>query len=59
MKKLLLASVAVGAVAAIAAAGSANAADLPIYKAPPPVAPVWNWTGCYIGGHVGYHRSSW
>src|SRR6266404_1935761 len=56
MKKLLLASVAV---AAIAAAGSANAADLPVYKAPPPIAPVWNWTGCYIGGHVGYQRSSY
>ncbi len=33
------------------------AADLqarpPIYKAPPPPAPVWSWTGCYIGGHLG------
>ena len=57
MKRLLLASVAV---AAVAVAGSANAADLrPIYKAPPPVVPVWNWTGCYIGGNVGYHRSSY
>src|SRR6266403_953530 len=56
MKKLLLASVAV---AAIAAAGSAGAADFPVYKAPPPIVPVWNWTGCYIGGHVGYQRSSY
>ena len=57
MKKLLLASVAV---AAVAVAGSTSAADLrPIYKAPPPVVPVWNWTGCYIGGNVGYHRSSY
>jgi outer membrane immunogenic protein len=51
MKKLLLASVAT---AAIAAAGSAGAADLrPIYKAPPPVVPVYNWTGCYVGGYAG------
>jgi outer membrane immunogenic protein len=35
---------------------SANAADLPVrgpvYKAAP--APVFNWTGFYVGGHVGY-----
>jgi len=36
------------------AAGSANAADIaaPVYKAPP-VAPVYNWSGFYIGGHGG------
>ena len=56
MKRFLLGSVGL---AALMAAGSANAADLPIYKAPPPVAPVWNWSGCYIGGNVGYHRSSY
>jgi outer membrane immunogenic protein len=36
--------------------GAAMAADLPmpapVYKAPPP--PVYNWTGCYIGGGGGY-----
>src|SRR6266487_3348349 len=56
MKKLLLASVAG---VALIAGGSANAADLraPAYKAPPPVAapvPVFSWTGCYIGAHVGW-----
>jgi outer membrane immunogenic protein len=30
----------------------ARAADLPVYKATP--APVWDWTGMYFGGHVGY-----
>ena len=30
----------------------AYAADLPL-KAPPPPAPVYNWTGFYIGGNVG------
>ena len=36
--------------------GAANAADLPMpapaYSAPP--APVYNWTGCYVGGGGGY-----
>src|SRR5881296_586308 len=52
MKKLLLASTAVGA---LAIAGPALAADIPV-KAPPAVAPVpvFTWTGCYIGGHAGF-----
>jgi len=32
--------------------GAASAADLPV-KALPPVAPIFNWTGFYIGGNVG------
>jgi len=40
-----------------AASGFAFAADLnkPVYKAspPPPPAPVFSWTGCYLGGNVG------
>jgi len=38
-------------------AGPALAADLsrpPPYKAPPPVLPVFSWTGWYIGGNAGY-----
>jgi outer membrane immunogenic protein len=31
---------------------SATAADLPV-KAPPRLAPVFSWTGCYIGGYIG------
>ena len=38
--------------AAFAFVTFANAADLPVYKATP--APVWDWTGMYFGGHVGY-----
>ena len=51
MKKTLLAGVAL-----IALLGtSAGAADLarPVYKAAPPPAPIWSWSGFYIGGHVG------
>jgi outer membrane immunogenic protein len=53
MKKQLLASVALCALGAVT---PAMAADLPIkapiYKAP--VAAVYNWTGCYAGGNIGY-----
>ena len=56
MKKILLGSVATGA---LVAAGSANAADLSLRPAPrvaPAVAPipVFSWTGCYVGGHAGW-----
>lgn len=52
MKKLALALAATAAFA-----GPAIAADMParVTKAPPPVmAPVANWTGCYVGGGIGY-----
>jgi len=51
MKKILLASVA-----AIGMSGTALAADLPAQmpvRAPAVVAPLFSWTGFYIGGHVG------
>ena len=52
MRKLLLSGIALAVLA-----GPAMAADLqarpPLYKAPPPPVPVWSWTGCYIGGHLG------
>src|ERR1700687_6237166 len=53
MKKLAFATFAV---AALLGAGSALAADLPApaYKAPPIGAPVYTWTGFYIGGNAGY-----
>ena len=57
MKRILMAS----AVALTAAGGQALAADLPPPMAPPPrapaayipMAPVYNWTGFYIGGNLG------
>lgn len=53
MKRILLATVALTALAS----GSAFAADLPqrpVYKAPVVVAaPAPTWTGCYVGGNVG------
>jgi outer membrane immunogenic protein len=51
MRRLWLVSVAIVALGT----ASASAADMrlkaPIYKAPP--VATWNWTGCYIGAHVG------
>ena len=56
MKKLLL-----GTIGLVALSGSAMAADLPArpYKAPPPVvvAPIYDWTGFYIGANGGWGRS--
>ena len=51
MKQLLAASLSV-----IVLAGTAAAADLPT-KAPPPTA-AYDWTGFYIGAHVGYAGGS-
>ena len=49
MRKTLLGPIVV---LASGLATSAIAADLPI-KTPMPVTPVFSWTGCYLGGHVG------
>jgi outer membrane immunogenic protein len=47
------------AIAAIALIGTpAFAADMavkiPVKAPPPPSAPVYNWTGCFIGANIGY-----
>ncbi|MGY3238676.1 outer membrane immunogenic protein [Bradyrhizobium sp. USDA 4448] len=52
MKKIALAAAALTMLT-----GAASAADLaarPYTTAPPPVAAVYDWTGFYIGGNVGY-----
>ena len=51
MKKVLLALAAVGALTT--AASAADIAARPYVKAPPPVAPVYSWTGFYIFGGAG------
>jgi len=48
MKKAILTGMAFGALVA-----PAMSADLYV-KAPPPVVHAYNWTGCYVGGNVGY-----
>ncbi|ABE61177.1 OmpA-like transmembrane region [Nitrobacter hamburgensis X14] len=54
MKKILLASVAIVGMAAIVPAQAADLAARPYTKAPVyEAAPIYNWTGFYLGGHVG------
>ena len=54
MKKFLLATVALVALGATAPALAADLAARPYTKAPPAyAAPIYNWTGFYIGGHLG------
>jgi outer membrane immunogenic protein len=50
MKRLLLGIAAV----AVMASAPAAAADLPVKARPPVVAPVFSWTGFYIGGFAGW-----
>jgi outer membrane immunogenic protein len=52
MKKLLLLSIAV---IASVASGPSSAADLPTHLSmkAPAMAPLYNWTGCYIGANAG------
>ena len=53
LKSILLSCIALGALAS-----GAFASDLPTHKGPPPaptvVAPVFSWTGFYIGANGGY-----
>jgi outer membrane immunogenic protein len=54
MKKLLLGTVALVALGATVPALAADlGARAPYTKAPVYAAPIYNWTGFYIGGHVG------
>ena len=53
MKKFLLATVALVALVGIAA--PASAADMAVKAAPVPyVAPMYNWSGFYIGANGGW-----
>jgi outer membrane immunogenic protein len=49
MKKFLLATAAL----VLASVTPGSAADLPV-KAPPMPAPVFTWTGFYVGGNAGW-----
>src|SRR5277367_5024390 len=59
MRKFLLATVALVAPGATVPALAADlGARAPYTKAPVYAAPIYNWTGFYIGGHVGGAFSS-
>jgi outer membrane immunogenic protein len=52
MRKFLL-----GTLGLVAMAAPALAADLPVKAPPPPVNPLYNWSGFYIGGNGGWGQS--
>jgi opacity protein-like surface antigen len=56
MKKLFLGSVALVALGLAAPAAFAADRGVPAYAPPPPPAPVYTWTGCYVGASAG---NSW
>jgi outer membrane immunogenic protein len=54
MKKISTALLAAASILVLSQAASAADMSRPVYKAPPlPAAPMWTWTGLYIGGHIG------
>src|SRR3954454_14197251 len=53
MKKFLLATVALVALGATVPALAADLGARSYTKAPVYAAPIYNWTGFYIGGHIG------
>jgi outer membrane immunogenic protein len=53
MKRILTAAFAF----ALAFGGAANAADMPVPYKVSPAAPVFTWTGCYLGGNGGGGRA--
>ena len=56
MKCNIIRGIAVSALLIVAPFSVASAADMAL-KAPPPPAPVWDWTGFYLGGDVGGYGS--
>jgi len=59
MKKILLATVALVALGATVPALAADLGAAPYYaKAPAYAAPIYNWTGFYVGAHLGGAFSS-
>lgn len=58
MKRLVVGLLSAVALAAIS---SAQAADMPVKAMPvkAPIAPVWSWTGFYVGANGGYSWGNW
>ncbi len=50
-KRILLAAISH---IALVAAGGADAADIQLKASPRISAPVYSWTGCFVGAHVGF-----
>src|ERR1700724_3219789 len=61
MKKILLGAASLLAMGAVAPASAADLAARPYTKAPPTVAPIYDWSGFYIGinGGGGSAHTCW
>src|SRR5437899_3480078 len=58
MKKFLMGAVGLVALGMVTPASAADLAARPYTKAPPPVvAPIYDWTGFYIGANGGWGES--
>jgi outer membrane immunogenic protein len=57
MKKFLLGTVGLAALALAAPASAADLAARPYTKAPPMIASIYDWSGFYIGGNGGWGSS--
>jgi outer membrane immunogenic protein len=53
MTRTILGGLAISALLIAAPLSAASAADMPVKAPPPPPAPVFSWTGFYIGGYAG------
>jgi outer membrane immunogenic protein len=54
MNRKIIEGFAVSALLIAVPLSIARAADMPLKAPPPPPAPIWSWTGFYLGGNVGY-----
>jgi outer membrane immunogenic protein len=53
MKRNILGGLTISVLLVAAPLSTASAADMPLKAPPPPPAPVFSWTGCYIGANAG------
>jgi outer membrane immunogenic protein len=61
MRRILFSTISLLALSATGALAADIPRPAPVYKAPVAVAPIWNWTGFYIGinGGYGFGNSDW
>jgi outer membrane immunogenic protein len=54
MKRISLGVIGISGLLIATPLNIASAADMPLKAPPPAPAPVFSWTGCYVGGNIGY-----